>query len=223
MSVFSMAFLAHVSLTMALSVAVAICASHRWGLLAISAPLSAVLWMILDGIWQPSYAFSVVEPSLLVVVLTVFALTGMTGQWRLVGGAIGIFEVCGVLATIYALQASADPNPLFHEAIRSGSPMVVGGLVATSVALGAQKLNWQPFPTLCAALAIGLTLDSSLYTAWVQEQALWQQFDWVQPLLMKLADKLLLASVAIATIWILGAAPSESVNQPVSQSTAERR
>ena len=205
----SMAFFAHLGLTMVLSVAVAVMVNRRWqvGMVAALVLLSTGLWAILDGIWQPSYAFSVVEPSLLVVLLAVFALTAVTGQWQLTGGAIGSFAASGTIVTVFALQSSSSPSALLQEATRSGCPMILGGLMAIAVVLVGRQWGWGGPTAFCAALALGLILDSSLYTALVQQQDLGQQVDWVQPLVTKVADKLLLASIAVATIWRLGAVP----------------
>ena len=192
---------------MLLSAAIAWIACRRWqsGLLVATALLSAGLWAILDGIWLPSYAFSVVEPSLLVVVLATLALSAIAEQWQLMGGAFAIFGASGVVATALALQRSPnDTTAIVNEAIRSGSPMLVGGAIAAAVVFVGQQRGWKWLTTFCTALAIGLVLDSSLYTVLVHEQALWHSSDWVQPLLAKVSDKLLLAAIAVATFWSLG-------------------
>ncbi|MEM8716009.1 MAG: hypothetical protein AAGE92_09565 [Cyanobacteria bacterium P01_G01_bin.4] len=196
---------------MVLSVAVAVMINRCWqlGMVATLVLLSTGLWAILDGMWQPSYAFSVVEPSLLVVVLAVFVLTAVTGQWQLTGGAIASFVASGAIVTAFALQSSSSPSALLQEATRSGCPMILGGLVAISIVLVGRQWGWGGPIAFCAALAVGLILDSSLYTALVQQQVIGQQVDWVQPLVTKVADKLLLALIAVATIWRLGALPKQ--------------
>ena len=203
-----MTVLAQVGLTISLSLALAVIARQQWqqGLAIAIALLSGGLWVILDGIWQSSCAFSVVEPSLLVVVLAALSVIAMRGKRLLTGWAIVIFVSVGILTTAIALQwLPLNSTAVMWEALHSGTPMLLAALTVAGIESASHQQGWNSLAAFSWALAIGIVLDSSLYTVFAQQDALWTNRDWLQPLAIKLVDKFFLAAVVLATMQTLGA------------------
>ena len=196
-----MFLLLHVGLTAVLSALLSVTIRRERHLLLLGAIalMTVGLWAILDGIWQPTYAFSVVEPSLLVVVLAGILGTCLLGKFQVTALALLTFIATGCLTTV-AIQQSIglDPVTVLREALDSGLPMVSGAIVGISVYGLAMrvKFDWPNSIAFGIALTLALVLDSTLYMALTGELA-WSAGDWGRMLFVKLTDKVLLA------LWVV--------------------
>ena len=212
-----MNFVFHVVLTAVLSalLAISIQADRQWVLLGLIVVMSEGLWTILEGIWQPTYAFSVVEPSLLVVVMAGILSASIPDKGHFTALALSAFVATGCLTTWTAQQwQGINPTIAFGEALRSGTPIVVAAISAIAVyklAVSAAGGESKPI-VFAAALTLALFLDSTLYLALSSG---WVEGNWIQPLLLKLTDKLLLALLVVTPVMSWGlVTPKQTVNSP---------
>ncbi|MGK7908715.1 MAG: hypothetical protein AB4040_16025 [Synechococcus sp.] len=213
-----MTLLFHIGLTTALSALLAISVRQRHPPLLIAEVglISVALWSILDGMWQPTHAFSVLEPSFLLVILAGIVSTYTIGQWPPTTIALITFLAVGGVTTLVAqplLQPVqvGDFIPVVREAINSGAPMVLAALggVALYATCISPQWQWPRAVALGVALAAALVSDSVIYTALSQGKQLWSTSAWIHPLLLKLADKILLSAVIVTPLVSWGLAGIE--------------
>ena len=186
---------------MALAIGIVRKSSHgpSWQLGIASALLSTLLWCILDGLWQAPWLFGTVEPVLLVALQVAILSAQIHFKATLAPATIALFAVIGIAIAAGTFIPGAPHTYGIQAAFDSGLPIAIAAIATLSTHSILQAWNRLPqWVAIALALSLGLTIDSVLYIALSSPIPLWQNTAWLQPLSVKLADKLTLA-LGIAT------------------------